>query len=109
LIASPNGRSAALILITHKSDFGEHTVIGSVTAWCQEDKNEEPGSEDSGGEQSSWDIHLLFTYKKEYNNDDSSWDDDGDGEDEDWGGSIISFESTATATSKPTLRHRFIM
>jgi hypothetical protein len=54
-------------------------------------------------------MHLLFTYKTDYDIDDDSWDDDGDGKDEDWGGSIISFESTATATSKPTVRHRFIV
>jgi hypothetical protein len=35
LIASPNGRSMALILITHKSVFGERRMIESINVFCQ--------------------------------------------------------------------------
>jgi hypothetical protein len=101
LIARSNGRSAALMLVTYNPDFGERTVIDSVTARCQEDRNDELGSEDAGGEEASWDLHLLCTYGKDYDID------DGNDKDEDWAGSIISFESTATANL--TVRHRFIM
>ncbi len=62
LIASPNGRGAALILITHKHVFGEHAIIESVTAWC-----------DEGGH-----INLMFTVGH-----DSDYDQDESGEDVD--------------------------
>ncbi|KAL1595908.1 hypothetical protein SLS60_009598 [Paraconiothyrium brasiliense] len=35
LIASPNGRSMALILATHKSVFGQQKIIGSISVFCQ--------------------------------------------------------------------------
>ena len=36
LLASPNGRGAALMLITHKSTFGANRYIDQVTVWCEE-------------------------------------------------------------------------
>ncbi|KAF2659417.1 hypothetical protein K491DRAFT_775600 [Lophiostoma macrostomum CBS 122681] len=35
LMASPNGRGAALMLITHKEAFGEKRVLEKVTVWCE--------------------------------------------------------------------------
>lgn len=40
ILASPNGRGAALLLGTHKSTFGEHTTIGKVDVWCWEKDGE---------------------------------------------------------------------
>ncbi|KAF2870390.1 hypothetical protein BDV95DRAFT_80334 [Massariosphaeria phaeospora] len=51
LLASQNGRGAALLLIRHKGTFGSRTAIEKVTFWC-------------GGESNERDIHLLFTVKK---------------------------------------------
>ncbi len=48
LIASPNGRGAALLLITHKSTFGERNIIQSVTVFC-----------------SMTEVHLMFTIGEE--------------------------------------------
>jgi len=36
LLASPNGRGAALMLITHKSVFGQRRSIRSIDLWCDE-------------------------------------------------------------------------
>ncbi|KAF2635560.1 hypothetical protein P280DRAFT_484604 [Massarina eburnea CBS 473.64] len=46
LLASPNGRGSAMILITHKSVFGQKRQIESVSVWCA----------DKDGE-----INLMFT------------------------------------------------
>jgi hypothetical protein len=54
LIASQNGRAAALLLIAHKAVFGEHTVIESADVWCEGDSEE------------MMDVNMLFTYKKDY-------------------------------------------
>lgn len=34
LLASENGRGAALLLIQHKKEFGSTTSIEGVTFWC---------------------------------------------------------------------------
>jgi hypothetical protein len=36
LLASPNGRGAAFLLIQHKSVFGPKTTIAGVEVWCRE-------------------------------------------------------------------------
>jgi hypothetical protein len=49
LIASPNGRSAALMMVRQKAFFGQRTVVESVTVWYQQD--------------GSWEPSLLFAYR----------------------------------------------
>ncbi|KAJ4344817.1 uncharacterized protein N0V89_012561 [Didymosphaeria variabile] len=68
ILASPNGRSTALILATHKSVFGERRMIESVTVFCQQ-----PGHGF---------FNLLFI-KKDHDEeeDDSDWTDDEEPED----------------------------
>ncbi|KAL5376935.1 hypothetical protein PMIN06_011265 [Paraphaeosphaeria minitans] len=63
LISSPSGRSAALILATHKTAFGERRMIESVTFFCQ------------NGDEGNYD--LLFTVKDhDEEEDDSDWEDE---------------------------------
>ncbi|KAF2686368.1 hypothetical protein K458DRAFT_387377 [Lentithecium fluviatile CBS 122367] len=55
LRASPNGRGAALLLITHKATFGQRKMIESVQLWCAH----------TGGQ-----INLLLTVKEHEEGDD---------------------------------------
>ncbi|KAF2645071.1 hypothetical protein P280DRAFT_466302 [Massarina eburnea CBS 473.64] len=57
LLASPNGRGAPLMLITHKSVFGQRRIIESVTVFC---------SPFIGG----LDVNLLFTIRQREEDDD---------------------------------------
>ena len=66
LLASPNGRGAALILITHKAAFGQRRMIGKIDLWCAH----------SGGQ-----VNLLFTVREKEEDDDDDWDDDGQPDD----------------------------
>jgi hypothetical protein len=45
ILATPNARGVALLLITHKNTFGERAVITKITLWCspnQPDKDNDP-------------------------------------------------------------------
>ncbi|KAF2662597.1 hypothetical protein K491DRAFT_686477 [Lophiostoma macrostomum CBS 122681] len=55
LLASPNGRGAAFMLIQHKSFYGEKRTIDKVTFWCTytpDDDDEE--------EEGIWNLQLMF-------------------------------------------------
>ncbi|KAF2440894.1 hypothetical protein P171DRAFT_84972 [Karstenula rhodostoma CBS 690.94] len=68
LIASPSGRSAALLLATHKKVFGERRIIESVTFWCQTPDE--------------INYNLLFTIKDhDEEEDDTDWEDEKESED----------------------------
>jgi hypothetical protein len=38
ILASPNGRGAALMLATHKSTFGQRAFIWRIDIWCENDE-----------------------------------------------------------------------
>jgi hypothetical protein len=38
ILASPNGRGAALLLTTHKSTFGQRAFIWQINIWCENDE-----------------------------------------------------------------------
>ncbi|KAF1959513.1 hypothetical protein CC80DRAFT_583975 [Byssothecium circinans] len=69
LIASPNGRGAALMLITHKAVFGQRKVIGSVTVFCSLDVGVLTPT-------------LLFEVKQEEKSDDDGEDHEEPGKNE---------------------------
>lgn len=50
LLASPNGRGAALLLGTHKAAFGEKKTIEKVTVWCVKVK---------GAYELNWMFHVV--------------------------------------------------
>ncbi|OAG00657.1 uncharacterized protein CC84DRAFT_321044 [Paraphaeosphaeria sporulosa] len=68
LIASPSGRSAALLLATHKKVFGERRIVESITFFCQSDDFDS--------------FNLLFTIKDhDEEEDDTDWEDEEESED----------------------------
>jgi hypothetical protein len=61
-IASPSGRSAALLLATHKSAFGQRKIIESVAFFCLDEEEDF--------------YSLLFTFQDaEVEDDDTDWED----------------------------------
>jgi hypothetical protein len=65
ILASPNGRGVALLLITHKSTYGQLTHVSKITAWCS--------SINPDDEQ----INLLFDIAKIDDDDDDDVDSNG--------------------------------
>lgn len=90
LLASPNGRGAALMLITHKAVFGERRMIGSIHLWCEREDGK---------------ISLLFAVNEhDEEDDDDDWDDDGEPDDPGAPLFSVSLRSAAAAAATPLAR-----